>query len=50
MAPSVNDWKARMKKWERGINPATETKDNVKEYVETKLYQYTLKKTTDHNL
>jgi hypothetical protein len=39
-----------MKKWEREINPAIEIKDDVKEYVEIKLYQYTLKKTIDYNL
>src|ERR1700733_10915088 len=47
------DWKARIKKWEDGIEfdaataPSTE---DVLEYINTKMQQYTMDGTTDDNL
>jgi hypothetical protein len=44
------DWKARMAKWEGGIPTETASKDDFKEYLDTKLYQYTENRSTDDNL
>ena len=43
-------WRARIKRWEDGVKLGTATKEDLQEYLSTKLYQYTLNKTTDDNL
>jgi len=46
----ANEWKAQIKKWEDRIDPVAVTKEDLQEYLNTKLYQYTLDRTTDDNL
>ena len=45
-----DEWKEKIKKWENGINPVTTTKEDLQEYLDTKLYQYSIDRTTDDNL
>ncbi|PMD38756.1 hypothetical protein L207DRAFT_43612 [Hyaloscypha variabilis F] len=45
-----DDWKGRIKKWEKGIKPDTATKEDIQEYINTMIYQYTLDRITDDNL
>ena len=47
------DWKARIKKWEDGIKfdtANTPSKEDVLEYIATKIHQYTIERITDDNL
>jgi hypothetical protein len=44
------DWEARIKKWDWGIDLGIITKEDLKEYLDTKLYQYIEDRSTDHNL
>jgi len=41
---------ALIKKWEDGIDPTNATKTELQEYLTTKLFQYTMNRTTDDNL
>jgi len=34
----ANEWKAQIKKWEDGIDPVAVTKEDLQEYLNTKLY------------
>jgi hypothetical protein len=45
-----DEWKEKIKKWENGINPATAIKEDLQEYLDTKLYQYSIDRTTNDNL
>jgi hypothetical protein len=36
------NWKARIKKWERGIDPTSSSDEDLKEYAETMLFWYAL--------
>jgi hypothetical protein len=38
MAPTVTEWKARLKKWDNGIDPAIVDAEVIQDYVDTKLY------------
>jgi hypothetical protein len=44
------DWDAKMEKWEDGIQKDTASKADFKDYLNTKLYQYTANSSTDNNL
>jgi hypothetical protein len=33
-----DEWKEKIKKWENGINPVTAIKEDLQEYLDTKLY------------
>jgi len=44
------NWKARLKKWEWGIDLETATKEDFTDYLDTELYQYTKGLTIDYNL
>ena len=44
------EWNTKIRKWGRGINLDDATEDELLEYVQTKLYQYALDKTSDENL
>jgi hypothetical protein len=50
MNSQVEEWKARRKKWRYGIDIATSTKDDLSEYLNTKLYLYALYDSSDNNL
>ena len=41
------NWEARLKKWEDGINVATATKEDLAEYLDTKMHQYSVEKFAD---
>jgi hypothetical protein len=45
----AEQWKARIK-WRSGINTATSTKDDLSEYLNTKLFQATVHEIVDDNL
>ena len=45
-----DEQKEKIKKWENGINPVTTTKEDLQEYLDTKLYQYSIDRTTNNNL
>ena len=50
-ATQTEDWKAQMKKWDQPLEVTlTTTKDDLSEYLDTKLYQYVLYETSDDNL
>jgi hypothetical protein len=44
------DWKGRSKKWGFGIDPKNSTKDELEEYIQTKIYEYTQYKMGDEDL
>ncbi len=46
----VKQWETRINKWERGIDPKKATNAELQEYIQTKVYQYTLDKMSDDNL
>jgi hypothetical protein len=50
MNSQVEEWKARRKKWRYGIDITTSTKDDLSEYLNTKLCQYALYDSSDDNL
>jgi hypothetical protein len=41
---------ARVKKWEVGLDPTTATKEDIKDYVESKIWEYTQNEVADHIL
>ena len=46
-----DEWKARLKKWEAGPGDMAKiTGDEVLDYMNTKIYEYGLFKSTDDNL
>jgi hypothetical protein len=45
----VEQWKARIK-WRSGIDTATSTKEQLSEYLNTKLFQAAVHETVDDNL
>ena len=51
MAPTAG-MAAKVKKWENGIDPmvTTTTEDDVKEYLETKLWEYNTNNIKDYTL
>ena len=46
----AKQWETRIKKWGRGIDPENATNDKLQEYIQTKVYQYTLDKMSNDNL
>ena len=45
-----DDWKGQIKKWQEGIKLETATKEDIQEYINTMIYQYTADRITDDNL
>ena len=44
------NWKAKIKKWRRGIDAENATVDDLEDYIQTKVYQYYLDRMGDDNL
>ena len=44
------DWKERIARYSYGINIATALKEDLEEYMETKIYKYIYKNFTDYIL
>ena len=46
---SIN-WRARLRKWQKGIDPKTIATREFQEFLETKLYEYTTYRIHDKDL
>jgi hypothetical protein len=44
------DWKERIARYGYGINIATALEEDLEEYIETKIYEYTYENLTDYTL